>query len=93
MASKRQYTAYQEGLINRYYQNIDAIMLQKLQELVTELYLADSQAARDRLWDRVQKAMTKLKVPPSIAKHIMATRSVEVLATNIQGWLKRASSK
>jgi len=90
MASKRQYTAYQEGLINRYYQNIDAIMLQKLQELVTELYLAESQAARDRLWDRVQKAMTKLKVPPSIAQHIMASRSVEALASNVQDWLKQA---
>jgi len=35
------YTRHQQGIIKRYYQNIDQIQLQKLSEMVTELYLAE----------------------------------------------------
>ncbi len=34
-------------------------MLQKLGELVTELYLADTKAKQNRLWQRANKAMVK----------------------------------
>ena len=61
-------------------------MLQKLSELVTELYLADTQTKKDRLWERVQKAMIKLKVPPAIIEHIMEKQDVEILAKNLQDW-------
>ena len=61
-------------------------MLQNLGELVTELYLSDSQAKKARLWERVQKAMIKLKVPPAIIDHIMQKKDVEILAKNLQDW-------
>ena len=61
-------------------------MLQKLGELVTELYLSDKQAKRDRLWDRAHKAMVKLKIPPAIVDHIMKKQDVEILAKNLQDW-------
>jgi len=61
-------------------------MLQKLSELVTELYLADTQAKKARLWERVQKAMIKLKIPPAIIDHIMNKKDVEILAKNLQDW-------
>ena len=61
-------------------------MLQKLGELVTELYLADTKAKKDRLWDRARKAMVKLKVPPAIIDHIMKKQDVEILAQNLQDW-------
>jgi hypothetical protein len=81
-------SSYQNKVISRYYDNIDTIMLGKLQELVTELYLADSQKKSDRLWDRVEKAMVKIKIKPAIMDHIMKTRSVEVFAKNVQDWSK-----
>jgi len=86
--SKKEYTNYQKSVISRYYDNLDAIMLTKLQELVTELYLADSDDKKDRLWDRTGKALVKLKIPPAIIKHIMETRNVEILAKNVEDWLK-----
>ena len=79
---------YQKGVISRYYDNLDTIMLQKLGELVTELYLADTNAKQNRLWQRAQKAMTKLHVPPAIIDHIMKRRDVEILARNLRDWLK-----
>ena len=87
MAAK-DYSAYQQKVISRYYQNIDQVSLQRLQELVTELYLADTDKKRDRLWGQVQKAMDNINVQPTIAQHILQTRDVKVLAKNLQDWLK-----
>jgi hypothetical protein len=87
--AKREYTSYQKKAISNYYQNLDQIALQRLQELVTELYLAGTDKKRQRLWDQVQKAIEHLKVPPVIAEHILKTRDVQILAKTLQDWLKK----
>ena len=84
--SKQEYSKHQKSIISGYYNNLDTLMLQKLSELVSELFLADSEAKQTRLWERVEKAMTNLKVPPTIAEHILAQRDIEVLAKNLQEW-------
>ena len=86
MAGK-EYSSYQQNVISRYYDNLDTIMLTRLQELVSQLYLADSEAKKARLWDRVHKAMLKLKIKPAIIEHIMKKKDVIVLAKNIEDWL------
>jgi hypothetical protein len=88
--AKQEYTNYQRGIINRYYNQLDTISLVKLQELVSELYLADSDKKRERLWQRVQQALVRLKIPAPIAEHIMAKKDVEILAKNLQEWLGNA---
>ena len=85
--AKQEYSKYQHEVISQYYRNLDSIMLQKLSELVSDLYLADSPEKLDKLWDRVHKSMLKLKIPPAIINHIMQKRSVEILAKNLQEWL------
>ncbi len=87
--AKSELSKYQKAVVSGYYQNLDTIMLTKLGELVTELYLADTAAKRQRLWQRVGKAMEKLKVPPAIADHIMKKQSAEILAKNLQDWLRK----
>ena len=84
---KQEKTGYQQKVINQYYENLDTIMLTKISELVTELYLAETKAKSDKLWERVHKAMVKLKVKPAIIAHIMKKRSVEILAKNLSDWL------
>ena len=85
--AKTDRSKYQEGVISRYYDNLDTIMLQKLGELVTELYLADTKAKQQRLWQRAHKAMVKLRVPPAIIDHIMTKKDVQILAKNLKDWL------
>jgi len=80
---------YQNRVIADYYDNLDTIMLQKLGELVTELYLADTAARQNRLWQRAHKAMIRLKIPSAIIDHIMKKRSVDILAKNLQDWTGR----
>jgi intergrase/recombinase len=90
---KQEYSQYQQGIISNYYNQLDTIMLTKLQELVSELYLADSEAKKKRLWERVHKAMVKMKVPPQIVEHIMGKRDVQVLARNVQEWFTQSTRK
>ena len=87
--AKNQNSKYQTGVISRYYENLDTIMLQKLSELVTDLYLAETEPKKAQLWQRVEKAMTKLKIKPAIADHIMQQKNPEILAKNLQDWLKK----
>ena len=87
--SKREYTQYQKDVISNYYGNLNAIMLAKLGELVSELYLAETDAKRDRLWERVHKAMLNLKIPPTIISHIMTRKDVRILAKNLNEWLAK----
>ena len=83
----KDYSKYQQDVISRYYENLDVIMLGKLQELVTELYLADSPEKKEQLWQRVHKAMAKLKIKPAIIENIMSKKDVTILAKNIEDWL------
>jgi hypothetical protein len=86
--AKKGLSNYQRSVINNYYDNLDTIMLTKLQEIVTDLYLAESKAKQDRLWERAEKAMMKLKIKPAIVKHILGKRDVMILARNVEDWLK-----
>ena len=91
--AKQDYTKHQQGIISNYYGHLDTIMLTKLQDLVSELYLADTEKKRDRLWQRVSQAMSKLKIPPTLVEHIMSKKDVEILARNLQDWLRHTQPK
>ena len=91
--AKNEYSDYQKSVISGYYDNLNTISLQKLSELVTELYLAETPARRDQLWQRAHKAMLRLKIQPAIIQHIMTRRDVEILAKNLKDWLKPANKK
>jgi hypothetical protein len=83
----KEYSDYQHKVISRYYDNLDTITLAKLQELVSQLYLAESPAKQAQLWKRAHKAMLKLKVKPTIIEHIMNKKDVVILAKNLEDWL------
>ncbi len=86
---KQNHSSYQQGVIKRYYENLPGQTLTKLGELVTELYLTKSPKKLDQLWGRVEKAMAKIKVPRKIAEHILNKRKAEILAANLEDWLKK----
>jgi hypothetical protein len=88
----REYSAYQRDVISRYYENLDAITLTRLQELVSQLYLADSKSRQNQLWERVHKAMLRLKVKPAIVEHIMNKKDVVILAKNLEDWLNASKA-
>ncbi len=77
------YTAHQQKIIKRYYENRDDIDAQRLQELVTNLYLSEGKK-REKLWVQVEETLTRLKVPAYRIKNVMETKDVEVFALLVQ---------
>ena len=55
----RQYTAHQQKIIRRYYDNVDSIAGQRLADLVGELYLSEGKK-KEKAWQSVHKAMQQL---------------------------------
>lgn len=84
------FTPHQRKIIERYYDHRDEIMLGRLQEIVTELYLAETETKSAQLWKRAQKAMQALKVPANVAQHLLEQRKVEPLARSVREWLQQA---
>jgi hypothetical protein len=72
------YTPYQKKIIKRYYQNFDAIKVQRLSELVTDLYLAEGKK-RDRLWTQVAAALEQLEFPAGRIAHLLEKRDPALL--------------
>ena len=60
--AKEDFSRYQQSVIKRFYDNKDAISLQRAQELVTELYLVDGKK-RQKVWESLCKHLEKLGVP------------------------------
>ncbi len=78
---KREYSAYQKKLIKRYYENRDAIDTQRLQELVTEIYLAQGGKKAEKLWERVAGLLERADgIDQALAEAVVANRDVEALA-------------
>ena len=91
--AKDEYSEYQKAIISGYYANLDTIMLGKLSNLVSELYLVETEEKEQRLWQKARKAMEKLNIPEAIINHITEKQDVEILAKNLQDWLKATERK
>jgi len=79
---------YQQKIMKNYYDNRDAISLQRLAELVTELYLAEGKA-RQRQWKHIVGALEKLKVPASRIEHLVKQDNPSLVAKLVEELLAK----
>ena len=82
------HTPYQRKIIERYYKNLDAITVQRLSELATDLYLSEGKK-RDRLWSRVAESLRKLEFPETRIVLLLEKRDPALLV----GILKELESQ
>jgi hypothetical protein len=54
---------------------------------VSKIYLEQSLSKKETLWKQVESALMKLKIPETIAQHILQKRDPEILAKNLNDWL------
>jgi hypothetical protein len=73
------FTPYQQKIIKRYYDNMDAIQSQRLAEQVTELYLAEGKK-RQRVWKSIVAALQKLGVPQARIDHLVKQDNAALVA-------------
>jgi hypothetical protein len=76
-------TSYQERAIKNYYDNREAIALQRAQELVTELYLTEGKK-RDKHWQNLASHLEKLGVKREQIDHLVAQDNPELVAKLVQ---------
>lgn len=86
--AKQEYTAQQKKIITNYYHHLDSILLSRLQEMVSQLYLAETERQRRNLWNRVEKALVKMNIPEPVRTHILERKDVQTLAKNLEEWLR-----
>lgn len=77
------HSPYQQKIIKRYYKNYSSIQVQRLAELVTELYLAEGKK-RERLWKQVGESLAKLEFPASRVDHLLQKQDPALLAGILQ---------
>lgn len=87
MAQKR--TRYQEKIITNYYRNRGAISLQKLQEQVTELYLAEGKK-RQRYWKTIASHLEKLGIPQERIDYFVRQDNPTLVAHEVERLMNKA---
>ena len=78
----------QQKIVDRYYNNLDTLALQRVQELVGEIYLAEPGPKKDKLWRTVETHLAKLGAPAGQVERVLADQDVKQLAqlvTDITG--------
>ena len=79
----KNYSKFQQKIIKNYYENRDAISLQRLSELVTELYLAEGKA-REKQWKFIIIALEKLGLPEARIEHLRKQDDPKLLAKLVE---------
>jgi hypothetical protein len=83
MQPMAEHTRYQQKLIQRYYDNRDDIALQRVQELITELYLSEGKK-RTKHWESLALHLGKLGVKPDVIAHLRKEDKPELVAKLVE---------
>ena len=83
MSTPRSYSKHQQKIIKNYYDNRGAISLQRLSELVTDLYLAEGKA-RETKWKQAVGALEKMGIPQKQIDHLRQQDNPALLAQLVE---------
>ncbi|MBX3417753.1 MAG: hypothetical protein KF851_09130 [Pirellulaceae bacterium] len=76
-------TKYQQNIIRNYYQNQESISLQRVQELVTDLYLSEGKK-RTKCWESLVSHLQKLGVKEATIKNLLERDDPQLVAQLVQ---------
>ena len=77
------FSKHQQRIIKNYYENRESISLQRLSELVTELYLSEGKS-RERQWKYIIAALKKLGLPEERIEHLRKKDDPKLLANLVE---------
>ncbi len=83
MAKGQNLTPHQRGIVQRYYEHFDTVQVTRLQELVSDLFIAEKSGdakTADKLWKKADEALARLKVEPARAARATQARDAAALA-------------
>jgi hypothetical protein len=83
-----EHSKYQQKIIRNYYENQEAISLQRLGEHITELYLAEGKA-RVKRWKDIAKVLKTLKVPEATIESLQQKDNPALVAKLLEQLLAK----
>ena len=84
------YTRHQEKIIRNYYDNREGIAIQRVQEIITELYLSEGKK-RERQWNLLKGHLEKLGVKPPMIAKLIADDDPAAVATMLPKLMSKPS--
>ena len=78
----------QQSIIRNYYKNKGAIGLQRLSELVTDLYLAEGKQ-RQRVWRNIAAALKKLEMSEKRIQHLVEQDNPALVAQVVEEFMAK----
>ena len=77
------YTPYQQKVIRRFYENKDLRLIQKLGELVSNLYVETNEKKRESGWKRIKEILIDLKVHPHEVEFLTKDKNLTVISKKL----------
>ncbi len=77
------YTEYQKKVIRNFYDNKDLRLVQKLGELVSNLYVETSEKKKETGWKRIKKMLTDLKVHPGEVEYLTKDKNLSLISKKL----------
>ena len=81
--NEKGYTKYQQKAIRNFYDNKDLRLVQKLGELVSNLYLETSEKKKETGWKKIEKMLTDLKIHPGEVEYLTKDKNLSMISKKL----------
>ena len=81
--NEKGYTKYQQKAIKNFYDNNDIRLVQKLGELVSNLYLETNDKKKDTGWKKIKKMLTDLKIHPGEVEFLTKDKTLSLISKKL----------
>ncbi len=81
--NEKGYSKYQQKVIKNFYDNKDLRLVQKLGELVSNLYLETNEKKKETGWKKIKKMLTNLKVHPGEVEYLTKDKTLSLISKKL----------
>ncbi len=90
MTAGTHYTRFQQGIVRGFYEYRDDTMIQRLQEVISDLAVEADKGKSSSLWKSAGMTLAKTSYDPLKAARVIADRNIEALAKIVGELIARA---
>ncbi len=81
--NEKGYTQYQKKVIKSFYDNKDTRLVQKLGELVSNLYLETNEKKIEIGWKKIKKMLTDINVHPGEVEYLTKDKNLSKISKKL----------
>jgi len=81
--NEKGFSKYQQKAIKNFYDNKDLRLVQKLGELVSNLYLETNDKKKETGWKKIKKMLTDLKVHPGEVEFLTKDKTLSLISKKL----------